>query len=650
MIVFLLFCLGAVPVWAQFPNTNTEHICGNDNNRYDFASGTWRTGTWVVVEGTGTFSNPTSHSYCSITNISFGKNVYYFWDPNDNSIPAGVPEHIVTIYNTKVNAGSDAVICLPTTSYQLNASDPATAFGGASIGEWTLVSGTGTFANKNDPKTTVSGLSLGDNVFQWMGKFLPGNCGNNSDNVKITVTNVPPNAFAGNDQTICPGGSATITAPAGAGYTYLWSTGATTQSITVSPAVNTNYQVTVTNSNNCKATDDVNILIDNISFYNLSSNATSYCTGGIGVTLTLSGSKVGINYQLKKGASNDGAVVAGTGAPLTWTNKTAGTYTVIATNPTTTCSEVMNGSVVVTANPLPVAYNLTASSATYCSHTTGVTLNLSNSENGANYQYQLYKNGAVFGVPLTGTGNPLSWANITAGNYSVITTNTLTSCTSTMSGTPSITSILSPTIFKVDGSGIFCETTSGLNVTLDNSETGINYQLLKDGFFSGAAKPGNGGVLTWTGNLEGTYTVQATTGGGSCLRTMNSSAVIVKETLPLIFDLTAGAGGYCTGGAGVTLSLSGSQVGVNYQLIKDGVASGAPVSGDGNPLSWVNNQKGIYKVQATKTSVTCVLDMNGSISIVEYPLPVQYSIPANLTYCSNTTGTTVTLSSSQNGS
>jgi len=53
-------------------------------------------------------------------------------------------------------------------------------------------------------------------------------------------------ADAGPDQSVCAGQSATLTASSGSSY--LWSTGETTASITVTPAIATTYTVTVTNS------------------------------------------------------------------------------------------------------------------------------------------------------------------------------------------------------------------------------------------------------------------------------------------------------------------------------------------------------------------------------------------------------------------
>ncbi len=78
------------------------------------------------------------------------------------------------------------------------------------------------------------------------------------DNVTITVDPVPV-ANAGADAAICLGDCATLTASGGASF--LWSTGATTASITVCPTVNTTYTVTVSNAG-CTASDDVNVNVD----------------------------------------------------------------------------------------------------------------------------------------------------------------------------------------------------------------------------------------------------------------------------------------------------------------------------------------------------------------------------------------------------
>jgi hypothetical protein len=307
--------------------------------------------------------------------------------------------------------------------------------------------------------------------------------GPTSDYAEVNINVVSqPNAFAGLDQTICPGSSASLAASAGTGYSYAWSDGQTGQIITVNPAVSTNYTLTVTDSYGCKANDDVDVFINNLNVYTLVTKTTSYCSGGSGVKLSLSGSETNVNYQLKRGVLNDGAPLAGTGDSVFWVNKTAGTYTVVASsnNPVAPCAKTMNGTVVVTANPLPTSFNLSASSATYCSHTSGVTLTLNGSENGANFQYQLFHTGDPDGT-LSGTGGSLIWNDKTAGNYSVTAPNILTGCKNVMSGNPTVTSITSPSIFNVSGSGFYCENSGGLSVNLDGSESGMNYQLVKDG-------------------------------------------------------------------------------------------------------------------------------------------------------------------------
>lgn len=78
-----------------------------------------------------------------------------------------------------------------------------------------------------------------------------------SDSVLVKMNKTE--ADAGEDQLICKGNEATLTATGGG--TYLWSTGEITQSITVNPNITTEYSVIVTNGN-CEAMDEVMVNVD----------------------------------------------------------------------------------------------------------------------------------------------------------------------------------------------------------------------------------------------------------------------------------------------------------------------------------------------------------------------------------------------------
>lgn len=69
-----------------------------------------------------------------------------------------------------------------------------------------------------------------------------------------------PLVNAGNDVTILTGSSTTLMATS-TGGTYLWSTGETTASITVSPVTTAVYTVTLTNASGCSASDNVLVTV-----------------------------------------------------------------------------------------------------------------------------------------------------------------------------------------------------------------------------------------------------------------------------------------------------------------------------------------------------------------------------------------------------
>ncbi len=80
-----------------------------------------------------------------------------------------------------------------------------------------------------------------------------------TDEVVVTVNPIPV-INAGTDQTICEDGQTVLTATGGT--TYQWSTGTTTDAITVSPQNTVTYTVTGADSNGCSDTDEVTVTLD----------------------------------------------------------------------------------------------------------------------------------------------------------------------------------------------------------------------------------------------------------------------------------------------------------------------------------------------------------------------------------------------------
>ncbi|RPD94369.1 T9SS C-terminal target domain-containing protein [Aureibaculum marinum] len=84
-------------------------------------------------------------------------------------------------------------------------------------------------------------------------------------------------ADAGNDVFIEPGDKYTLTATGGS--TYLWSTGETTQSITVQPESTTIYSVNVGNGTNCSGYDEVKVTVENVPLIINNGEDLTICKG-----------------------------------------------------------------------------------------------------------------------------------------------------------------------------------------------------------------------------------------------------------------------------------------------------------------------------------------------------------------------------------
>lgn len=473
--------------------------------------------------------------------------------------------------------------------------------------------------------------------------------------VAVAVTGGGSYCAGGTGVTVSLGGSATginyqlfngaapvgaAVAGTGSGFSFGLQTAAGTYSVVATNAA------TLCTSN---MTGSVNVSINPLPAVYTVTGGGSYCTGGSGMHVGLSGSASGVNYQLYNGAATVGSPVAGNGSSFDFGLLTGvGTYSVAAVNATTACTSNMSGTTSISISLPPATFTVTGG-GTYCAGGAGYHVNLSNSVTGVNYQ--LYNGASLVGSPVAGTNAALDFGLFTApGTYSVVATNATTLCTSNMTGTATIIVNALPLVYNVTGGGSLCTGGTGVTVALSGSNTGINYQLYNGASAVGAAVAGTNSSLSW-GPLTtaGTYSVMASNATTACTIAMSGNSSVVVNALPVVYNVTGG-GSYCAGGAGVHVNLSGSALGVNYQLYRGATAIGTPVAGTLGALDFgFQTAAGTYTVVAVNAATTCTSNMSGSAAVVINPLPVAYAVGGGGSYCSGGTGVSVNLANSENG-
>ncbi len=365
--------------------------------------------------------------------------------------------------------------------------------------------------------------------------------------------------------------------------------------------------------------------------------------------ISLGMSELNVNYQLYYNGVASGASVPGTGIPISFGSfSDVGTYKVTAVNSITGCTADMGNTVSINIHPLPIKYTV-AGTGNFCNGGTGIDIILSNSETGTNYQ--LFDTTAYIGAPVNGTGALIDYGNqVGGGNYYVVATSSW-GCSDTMNGSSSITVLPLPTKYNVTGGGQSCFPGINQPIGLSGSDTGIKYQLSNTDTLYGAPISGTGSAISFgTFHNPGTYTISAIRTSTGCKDTMNGSATIIINPLPLI--QTVGGGGiYCAGTPGAQDSLRGSEVGVYYQLYRDTFSVPvATISGTGSPVSFgYISLGGTYTAIATNATTGCVSNMVGGAVNVRNPLPTVYTIAGGGSYCIGGAGLHIYLDGSNTG-
>ena len=241
----------------------------------------------------------------------------------------------------------------------------------------------------------------------------------------VTVNALPATptiSTGGNPTTFCAGGSVTLTSSASSSY--LWSTGATTRSITVSTAGS--YTVQVTDANGCQSAISAATVVTVNALpatptISTGGNPTTFCAGG-SVTLT---SSAGSSYLWSTGATTRSISVS-----------TAGNYTVQVTD-VNACQSASSASTAVTVNSnVTPSVSLASTSTSICSSSgTAVTFTAAATNGGSSPMYTFTNLTSGIILQAASTNNTYSPAALPAGAKVSVTMISNATCPSPATAT-----------------------------------------------------------------------------------------------------------------------------------------------------------------------------------------------------------------------
>ena len=209
----------------------------------------------------------------------------YQWNTGETTQSIEVSPEMTTTYSVEVfnaaenNSDIDEVEVVVNDIPTANAGDDAEICQGSTV---TLAAEGGSSYQWNTGETTQSIEVSPDTTTTYSVEVFNNGC-SDTDEIEVVVNETPtPNA--GSDLTITEGETVVITATGG--ESYIWNTGETTPSISVSPLTTTEYSVEVI-INNCGATDVVIVFVDELSINADAGDDVTICQGD---TATLSAS------------------------------------------------------------------------------------------------------------------------------------------------------------------------------------------------------------------------------------------------------------------------------------------------------------------------------------------------------------------------
>lgn len=381
---------------------------------------------------------------------------------------------------------------------------------------------------------------------------------------------------------VCQGNSLALTANTNQpSSTFLWSTGATSSSIIVSPAANTTYTCIVTaNGQSSTAGQAITVLSNPTA--NAGADITKTCASNANGAFIGMTAQPGVTYSWSPSAGLNAPTLAN---PIA--NPTATTsYTLTATHTQSGC--VATDVVLVTVNQqTPTADAGLDGEKTCIQNSTGVQIGAL-AQTGQTYSWT-----PVTGLSASGVANPIANPTTTT-NYTLTVTNTATGCTSTDQVLVSVNTSLPTANAGLDFIKTCVLNTNGLTIG-QTAVSGVSYS------WSPSLGLSNALVSNPIANPSTTtsYTLTATQANNGCvatdqiLVTVNQQFPIPNAGVDLLKTCTQNASGATLGAA--------AQSGVTYSWNPStGLSTATNSTPFANPM-----QTTTYTVTATQTSSGC---------------------------------------------
>lgn len=375
---------------------------------------------------------------------------------------------------------------------------------------------------------------------------------------------------------ICPGGMVTIEVDSS--LTATWSTGQTTQAITVtSPGW---YHVIVSAAGACASSDSLYIAQAQVPLADLLHGSLSACNGD-SVLLRLAGGETGVWSN----GSTDSAVYV----------KNAGYYSAIVTN-SQGCSKASD-TVFVDIIQTPVSIQPSGALSICSNQKINLTAVCSSAT-----AYQWLNNGTILSGATTAQYKPLA-----SGNYAVVIEDVF-GCTSASPIVPVTIRFAPAATFTISNQYDNCRDT--VATLTANSGSGLLYQWYNNNSIIPGATS-----RVFTSNSAGNYKVMVTNPWGC---TKISGLTSIPVAFPIASLTVQGSSVICNGDSVLLQANSGA--GLSYQWLRNN----ASIAG-ANSSSYYVKRSGFYKVNVTNTMGCSALSSGRSISVSPCTSPLRSS-------------------------